>query len=82
MINYKLEIDLLDVIDQIIHLDLINFRSPFITYFIEASDPDDACYSFFFSLRSAILFKEDSLENKILCYKIKSLIRIDRIKAL
>lgn len=82
MRNYKLEVDFVDVIAKIMQFDLIGYRSPFMTIFIEAADPDDCCYRLFQMIIASILSKDKSIETRIFCRTLRKLIRIDRIQSL
>lgn len=82
MRNYRLEVDLLDVIGELITLDMLGYTMPFLTVFVEADNPDDACHAFYYRLKSAILNKDSSMEMRIFCRKITDLVRIDRIHPL
>jgi|TARA_B100001094_G_scaffold45977_1_gene41054 hypothetical protein len=79
MQNYKLEVDLLDVINELSTLDLIGYRMPFLTVFVEADNPDDACHAFLSMMKSAILTKDNSMEMRIFCRKINHLVRVDKV---
>ena len=82
MQNYKLEIDLLDIINELTPLDLIGYRTPFLTVFVEDDNPDDACHAFLRMLKSAILTRDNSMDMRLLCRRLNNLVRIDRIYAL
>jgi hypothetical protein len=79
MQNYKLEVDLLDVINELSPLDLVGYRMPFLTVFVEADNPDDACHAFLRMMKSAILTKDSSMEMRILCRKMNNLVRVDKV---
>lgn len=73
---------MLDLFQDIFLLDLIGYRDPFLTIFVEASDPDDACCALIHLIISSILSKGDSMKNRILCRNVRRKIRIDRIQSL
>jgi hypothetical protein len=79
MRNYKLEVDLLDVINELSPLDLVGYRTPFLTVFVEADNPDDACHSFLRMIKSAILTRDSSMQMRLLCRRITNLVRVDRV---
>ena len=79
MQNYKLEVDLLDVINELSPLDLVGYRTPFLTVFIEADNPDDACHSFLRMMKSAILTRDNSMETRLLCRRMKNIVRVDKV---
>lgn len=82
MRNYKLTIDLLDVYSDLSNYDIREFNYQFMLIFIEASDPDDACFSVINRIINAILKQDQSIEARILCRKIRKYIRFDKIEAL
>ena len=45
MRNFKISIDLSDVYIELQHLNLDQYTVPFMTTFVEADNPDDACGS-------------------------------------
>jgi len=82
MRNYKLTIDLLDLYSDLSNYDIREFNYPFILIFIEASDPDDACFMVINRIINAVLRKDSSVEARILCRKIRKYIRFDKIESL
>jgi hypothetical protein len=82
MPNYRLHLDLSDFSSEFLNYDLSEFRSPFCLYFIEASDPDDACSVTSHRIVSLLLKEDESISTRILCRKIRKYMRIDRIDCL
>lgn len=82
MQNYKVHIDLCDVYNDLILYDLRDFHHPFVLIFVEASDPDEACNVSINRIQSAIIKVDNSLKARIICRKIRKLIRIDKIESL
>ena len=82
MRNYKISIDLADLYIQIKELDLKDYNQPFMLKFIEAENPDDACYVVLHRIIQEILETETSIKSRILCRKIRRFLRIERIEAL
>jgi hypothetical protein len=84
MQNYRLSIDLSDIYKELVpySIHLIGYTLPFSLIFIEANDYDDACFITVNRLIRHILSKNKSIHNRILCRKIKRLIRIDKIEKL
>ena len=82
MRNFKISIDLSDVYIELQHLNLDQYTVPFMTTFVEADNPDDACGSITKRIVQEIMKNGNSIENRVLCEKIKKLIRIDKIESL
>lgn len=82
MRNFKINIDLTDLFSILQQYHLKEYPIPFLTLFIEADNPDDACYDLVQRIITDVLRKDNSIMTRIFCKKIKKLIRFDRILAL
>lgn len=82
MPNYRLSLDISNIITDISKYNLREFNVPFLFYFLEAEDPDDACVSFVDRLITLLLQQDHSMEMRIFCRKMKRNIRIDKIETL
>lgn len=82
MQNFRLSIDLSDVYLELSKLDLREYNAPFLLKFIEADNPDDACYKIIFRIMQEIIKQNSSIKNRILCRMIRRFIRIDKIESL
>lgn len=82
MRNYKVMIDMSDNFLEINKFRIREFDAPFLIIFIQASDPDEVCYELVQRLINKILEKDDSIQTRILCRKIKRTFRFDRIQPL
>lgn len=82
MRNFRLSLDLSDIYLELQKLDLREYTKPFMFKFVEARDPDDACNLLIKFIIKEIMNKSRSLEARILCKKIRRLIRIDKIESL
>jgi hypothetical protein len=84
MQNYRITIDLSDIYKDLIpySIHLIGYTLPFSLIFIEANDYDDACFMVVDRIIKQILSKSKSISNRILCRKVKRLIRIDKVENL
>ena len=82
MRNFKISIDLSDVYLELQHLNLDQYTVPFMTVFVEADNPDEACRVITKRILKEIMKNGSSIENRVLCQKIKKLIRIDKIESL
>lgn len=61
---------------------LREYSLPYSLIFVEADDPDDACYLVLYRLMKLIMDQDPSIENRILCRKLKKYMRIDKITSL
>lgn len=82
MRNFKISIDLVDVHMQLRKFVLREYSLPYSLIFVEADDPDDACYLVLYRLMKLIMDQDPSIENRILCRKLKKYMRIDKITSL
>jgi len=79
MRNYKVHIDLVDLQAYILAFDLIEYRNFFMIVFVEASDPDDACYLVRKRIKYSIMNSDPSIEGRIACLWVNKLLRIDKV---
>jgi|LakMenE18May11ns_1017448.scaffolds.fasta_scaffold8810999_1 hypothetical protein len=82
MRNFKLSIDLADVHSELRKYLLREYSLPYSLIFVEADDPDDACYLVLYKLIKILMDQDPSIKTRILCKKIKKTIRIDKIISL
>lgn len=82
MRNFKISIDLSDLQVDLKKFTLREFSLPFSIVFIEESNPDDACYELLTRLMKLILSQDNSISTRIICRKIRKLMRIDKIQSL
>lgn len=82
MRNFRLSIDLSDFYIELRKFVLREYSLPFSLIFIEANDPDDACYMITIKLIKLLMDQNPSVQTRILCKKIKRHIRIDKIAQL
>jgi hypothetical protein len=82
MRNFKLSIDLSDLQADLKKFTLREFSLPFSIIFIEENNPDDACYELLLRLMRLILSQDNSINTRIICRKIRKLMRIDKIQSL
>jgi hypothetical protein len=67
------------VFSKIRHLFLKTYNSPFPTIFVNADNPDDACFIVLNDLIKIIMKQNQSIEMRIICRKIAKESRIDRV---
>lgn len=82
MRNFKVSIDLSDLQTELKNFVLREFSLPFCLIFIEADDPDDACYELLHRLQSSLITQQNNIETRIICRKIRKYMRIDKIQSL
>jgi len=82
MRNFKVTLDLSDCFARVSKYELREFDSPFLTIFIQASDPDEVCYELVERIVNQILKKDSSIDSRILCKEVRKLVRFDRIESL
>jgi len=75
---YKVELDLTLVIARLSKYNIYEYNSELPIIFVEAYDPDEACFKSVHKLMHLILKKEDTVESRILCKDIKADIRVIR----
>lgn len=79
MKTYRIMLDISNVFSRIKHLFLKSYNSPFPTIFINADDPDDACFEVVNDLIKIIMSQNPSIEMRIICREIRRKSRIDKI---
>lgn len=79
MINFRIMLDISNIYNEIKHLNLKKYNSPFPTLFVTAKDPDDACYKVISELIRLLILQDKSDNMKAICHKIKKLCKIDKI---
>jgi hypothetical protein len=79
MRTYRILLDISNVFSKIRHLFLKTYNSPFPTIFVNADNPDDACFIVFNDLIKIIMKQNQSIEMRIICRKIVKESRIDRV---
>ena len=80
MLLFKVYLDLSLIINRLIKFDLKEYGSsvcPIV--FIEAANPDEACFKAIFNLIQIILKQDDSVESRLLCRAIREEIRVTKI---
>ena len=71
MKNYRVEMDLSIVIPQIREYRIYEYNSEHPIIFVEAKDPDEACFKATHRLLQMILKQKDTSETRDLCKEIK-----------
>lgn len=79
MQNFKISIDISVIYRELKPKLIKEYCFPFFLVFLEADNPDDACYTFTKRLMKSIIDKEDTIENRILCRKLHKYIRIYKV---
>ena len=79
MLIFKVHLDLSLIINRLIRFNLHEYDSTEPIVFIEAADPDGACFKAIFNLIQIILKQDSSIESRLLCRSIREDIRILKI---
>jgi hypothetical protein len=79
MLIFKVRLDLSLVINRLVRFDLREYNSTEPILFIEATDPDEACFKAIFNLIQIILKQDDSIESRLLCRSIREDIRVIKV---
>ena len=79
MLIFKVHLDLSLIINRLIRFNLHEYDSTQPIVFIEAADPDGACFKAIFNLIQIILKQDSSIESRLLCRSIREDIRILKI---
>lgn len=82
MRNFKIYIDLVDLHPYIMAFDLIEYRNFFMIVFVEASDPDDACYLIRKRIKYSIMNSESTIDARVACRWVNHLLRIEKVYSL
>lgn len=75
-------LDLSDLQVYFSELSLLEYNIPFKLIFLEAKDPDDACYEIIHKIMISIIKKDNTINGRIICRKVRKYLRIDKIYAL
>lgn len=76
---YKVFMNLELVISRLKKFNLKEYNSAFPIIFVEARDPDDACYRSTYGLVSGLLAQDSSAQTALLCREIVFDIRIIKV---
>lgn len=79
MLIFKVHLDLSLIIGRLIRFNLQEYNSRQPIVFVEAANPDGACFKAIFSLIQIILKQDDSIESRLLCRSIREDIRIIKV---
>ena len=80
MPNYRISIDLSDLVQDLNNYDLREYRLPFCLYFVEAANPDEACSVIMNRVMNALMKIRPDIETRIVCRKVRRFMRIDRVE--
>ena len=76
---YKVKMDLSLVMGVLKRFKLQEYSDPFPTIFVEAKDPDEACYLAYFKLVEILLKQDNSTETTLLAKEILHDINIRKV---
>jgi hypothetical protein len=72
-------LDICSTYSSIAHLNIKPYDAPFVTIFISAKDPDEACTKVIQDLIYKIMKIDSSISMRIICQRIKKQAKIDKI---
>jgi hypothetical protein len=73
---YKVYLDMTEVIASLKPYKLGKYNAIFPIVFVEARNPDDACFRAIYNLVKLLLSQDDSVKTRLLCRKIRRKVRI------
>jgi hypothetical protein len=76
---YTVQVDMTNILGSLKRFKLGEFNSQFPTIFVEAEDPDDACYFVFCKFSEMILRQDESIETAQLCKILHEDMRITKV---
>ena len=79
MLIFKVHLDLSLIINRLIRFNLNEYNSTKPIVFVEAANPDGACFKATFNLIQIILKQDDSIESRLICRAIREDIRIIKV---
>ena len=79
MLIFKVHLDMTLVIARLTQFNLREYNSMHPIVFVEASDPDGACFKAIYGLIQTILKQDESVETRLLCRSIKEDVRITKV---
>jgi hypothetical protein len=78
---YKVYLDMSIVVSRLKKYRIYEYNSEYPIIFVEADDPDGACYTAIYKLLKLVLDQDDSKEARKLCREIKQDIRVISAKS-
>jgi hypothetical protein len=80
MKNYKVHIDMMLIIARLKAFRLKEYNHNQTIIFIEANDPDDACYKTFLRLSEIVLLQDQSVSTAIMLKELKNDFKIVKVE--
>lgn len=77
---YKVELDMTYVLGRLKNFNLKQYNSQLPIVFVEANDPDEACYIAIYQLAAILIQQEPTYENSILIKDLIYDIRILKVR--
>ena len=77
--TFRIVMDLRKVLEKIRHFDLDMYDAEMPLIFVEAKNPDDACFIAYCGLFKIMLDQDSSIKTKILCKQCKEDIIITQV---
>ena len=73
---YKVYLDMTEVLASLKPYKLGKYNAMFPIVFVEARNPDDACFKAMYNLVKLLLSQDDSVKTRLLCRHIRRKVRI------
>ena len=77
---YKVYLDMTEVIVSLKPYTLGKYNAMFPIVFVEARNPDDACFKAVYNLVKLLLAQDDSVKTRLLCRQIRRKVKIMKAK--
>jgi hypothetical protein len=80
MLIYKVYLDMTLVINNLQPYKLGKYNATFPIVFIEARNPDEACFKAAYNLIKILLEQEDTVETRLVCRKVRRYLRVMKVE--
>jgi hypothetical protein len=80
MLIYKVYLDMTLVINNLQPYKLGKYNATFPIVFIEARNPDEACFKATYNLIKILLEQEDTVETRLVCRKVRRYLRVMKVE--
>ena len=77
---YKIYLDMTLVMEDLKPYKLAKYNAMFPIIFVEARNPDDACFKAIYNLIKILLRQEDSMQTRLVCRKVRRRMRFIKIE--
>ena len=81
MLIFKVHLDMTFIIARLTKFRLGRYYSLHPIIFVDAADPDGACFKAVYGLIQTILKQDESIDTRLLCRSIKQDLRITKVSS-